>query len=136
MRQLARYDATCHRAHRHAERGWRQRLTLRRKPPRGGAQQAERKNTALMRIHAAGGAEHRLFTRKPGRAKPPQHLAFAKPGVLRALLIKHPQPRRNCPDARDKQRVIHILVRTAIGTVHQPRLGRQVQFGVQRRHRE
>ncbi len=90
VRQLARYDATCHRAHRHAERGWRQRFPLRRKPPRGGAQQAERENPALMRIHAAGGAEHRLFTRKPRRAQPPQHLAFGKPGVLRALLIKHP----------------------------------------------
>ncbi len=89
-----------------------------------------------MRIHAAGGAEHRLLTRKPRRAQPPQHLAFGKPNVLRALLIKHPQPRRNRPDARDKQRVIHILVRTAIGAVHQPRLGRQGQFGVQRRHRE
>jgi len=88
VRQLARHHAACQRAHHHTERGLRQRFPLRRQPARGGAQQAERENTAFMRIHAAGGAEHRLLTREPRRAQPPQDLAFAKPRVLRALLIK------------------------------------------------
>ncbi|RMP48517.1 hypothetical protein ALQ20_200219 [Pseudomonas syringae pv. atrofaciens] len=92
-----------------------------------GHQQAQRPDRAAMRIHPAGGAQHRgfAFTAKPAQCLTQwlAHDTELRGGVGHPLESRPQRQRR-----RMHQPQVQVAVRAAATPVHQSRFGRQIGF--------